>query len=210
MQNLKEKNKWPLAMLMSAPLLITLVLQVGISDAKGTIDYVAAAAGLAALAGGVLVMLSDVIPQGFKHKLVFLRLWNELPGHRCDKLCFAESRLATDELKASWHHVFGSEIPRKERNGLWYRHIYQPVMDEPQVQSAHQKFLLYRDATAGSLVILLLLVAWAWSGLSLPYLGGLHPWAIGIQAFFIICTLLGAQSYGNRMVVNATVIRIAS
>ncbi|UTI02693.1 hypothetical protein NJR02_00265 [Aeromonas caviae] len=210
MQNLKDKNKLSLAGLMGAPLLITLVLQIGISDAKGTVEYFTAAVGLAALAGGVLVMFSDVLPQALKHKLVFLRLWNELPGHRCDKLCFAEPRLSTDELKTSWHHVFGAEIPRKERNGLWYKHIYKPVMDEPQVQSAHQKFLLYRDATAGSLIILLLLVAWAWSGLSLPYLGGLHPWAIGIQAFFIVCMLFGAQSYGNRMVVNATVMRTTS
>ncbi|GAA5187140.1 hypothetical protein [Ferrimonas gelatinilytica] len=210
MQNLKDKNKLSLAGLMGAPLLINLVLQVGISDAKGTIDYFVAAAGLAALTGTVLVMLSDVLPQRFKHKLVFLRLWNELPGHRCDKLCFAEPRLVTDELTTSWHHVFGSEIPRKERNSLWYRHIYKPVMDEPQVQSAHQKFLLYRDATSGSLINLLLLVTWSLSGLELPYLGALHPWAIGIQAFFIICTLASAQSYGNRMVVNATVLRTAT
>lgn len=210
MQNLKDKNKLSLVGLMGAPLLLSLVLQVGIDDAKGTIEYFAAAAGLSALVGVVLMMFSDVLPQTFKHKLVFLRFRNELPGHRCDKLCFAEPRLEADKLKTSWYHVFGSEIPKEMRNGLWYQHIYKPVMNEPQVQSAHQKFLLYRDATAGSLIILLLLVAWAWSGLNLPYIGELHPWVIGIQAFFIICTLSGAQSYGNRMVVNATVIRIAS
>lgn len=209
MQNLKDKNKFSLAALMGAPLLIILVLQVGLADSKEAIDYVAAA-GLAAIVTAVLVMLSDVLPQSLKHKLVFLRLWNELPGHRCDILCFADPRLAVDELKDKWQQVFGDGISRKERNGLWYRHIYKHVMDKPQVHSAHQKFLLYRDATAGSVVVMLLLMAWKWSGVALPYLGVLHPWAFGIQAFFIICTLFGAQSYGNRMVVNATVIRTAA
>lgn len=207
MKNLKDKNKLLLAMLMGAPLLLILILQIGLDNAKATVDYFVAAAGLIAVSSAVLVMLSDIIPQSLKHKLVFLRLWNELPGHRCDKLCFSDPRLAEDELKATWQNVFGDHVSKKQRNGLWYKHIYKPVMDSPQVQSAHQKFLLYRDATAGSLVIIILLAAWAWCEVSIPHLGELHPWAITIQGLFIITMLFCAQSNGNRMVVNATVVK---
>lgn len=207
MKNLKDKNKLMLATLMGAPLLLILVLQIGLDNTKATIDYFIAAAGLIAISSAVLVMMSDAIPQTLKHKLVFLRLWNELPGHRCDKLCFADPRLERAELESTWQHVFGNDISRKERNGLWYKHIYKPVMNTPQVQSAHQKFLLYRDTTAGSLVIMLLLIIWTWNEISLPHLGVLHPWAIAIQGFFIVAMLLSAQANGKRMVVNATVVK---
>ncbi|HIF9164173.1 TPA: hypothetical protein ACX6S8_001177 [Photobacterium damselae] len=209
MQNLKDQNKLSLAALTGTPLLIIFVLEVGLSDAKSAIDYVTAA-GLVALAVTLLVLLSDVIPQSLKNKIVFLRLWNELPGHRCDKLCFADPRLEKNELQTTWQHVFGGDVCDSERNSLWYRHIYKPVMEEPQVQSAHLKFLLYRDVTAGSLLILLILIAWSLSGLQLPHIGTIHPWAIGIEAVFLLGALLSAQSYGKRLVVNATAIRTAT
>ncbi|PSV95631.1 hypothetical protein [Photobacterium iliopiscarium] len=209
MQNLKDQNKLSLAALTGMPLLIIFVLEVGISETKSVIDYVTGV-GFVALAVTLLVLLSDVIPQSLKNKIVFLRLWNELPGHRCDRLCFADPRLEKNELQTTWEHVFGGEICESERNALWYRHIYKPVMDEPQVQSAHLKFLLYRDVTASSFVILSILIVWSVSGVQLPYLGTIHPWAIVIEATFLLCTLICAQTYGKRLVVNATAIRTAT
>jgi hypothetical protein len=206
MQNLKDQNKFTLAALTGAPLLIIFVLEVGLSDAKSAIDYVTTA-GLVVLAVALLVLLSDIIPQSLKNKIVFLRLRNELPGHRCDKLCFADPRLEKSELQTKWQHVFGGEICDSERNSLWYRHIYKPVMDEPQVQSAHLKFLLYRDVTASLFLVLIMLVAWSVSAVQLPYLGTIHPWAIGIEATFLLFALICAQTYGKRLVVNATAVR---
>ncbi|WP_158240032.1 hypothetical protein [Enterovibrio norvegicus] len=52
MQNLKDQNKLSLAALTGTPLLIIFVLEVGLSDAKSTIDYITTA-GLVVLAGRV-------------------------------------------------------------------------------------------------------------------------------------------------------------
>ena len=206
MDSLKDKNKLSLAGLMGAPLLIILVLQVGLEGTKTALDFLVAA-GLATVASGVLVMLSDSLPQSIKHKLVFLRLRHELPGHRCDKLCFSDSRLEKDELLNNWPHVFGEEASIAARNMLWYKHIYKPVMSEPPVQSSHQKFLLYRDAAAGSLLILILLAIWTFGGFNAPHLGTLHPWAIAIEAVFLLIMMVSSKNYGKRMVINATVVR---
>ncbi|MBW8191830.1 hypothetical protein K0504_12360 [Neiella marina] len=208
MANLKEENKLALAGLMGTPLLLTLVLQVGLEESKGFLDY-AMAAGFSALATVVLVMLADVLPQSLKHKLVFLRLWHELPGYRCHQLCFSDARLDREELVDAWPHVFGNEVEKSDRNRLWYKHIYKDVMEKPQVRSAHKRFLLYRDSCAGTLVVLLTLILWTTTGLDVPHLGLLHPWAISIQGGFLMLLLLSAQSNGKRMVVNATVTKLS-
>ncbi|PMN90686.1 hypothetical protein BCT23_04155 [Enterovibrio norvegicus] len=83
-------------------------------------------------------------------------------------------------------------------------------MDEHQVQSAHLKFLLYRDVTANLFLVLFMLVVWSVSGMQLPYFGTIHPWAIGIEATFFLFALICAQTYGKRSVVNATAIRTAT
>ncbi len=204
--NLKDKNRLALAGLMGAPLLIIFVLQVGLDEARTALDFLIAA-GVASVATSVLVMLSDFPPQSIKHKLVFFRLWNELPGHRCDKICFSDSRLDKKELLSDWPDVFGRDVATGARNMMWYKHIYKPVMNDPAVQSSHQKFLLYRDAAAGSFMVLMIMAVWAYSGFYAPHLGLLHSWAIAIEIAFLLIMVASAKTHGNRMVVNATVSR---
>lgn len=69
--------------------------------------------------------------------------------------------------------------------------------------SAHKKFLLYRDAAAGSLVTFLLLLIWFSSGFDIPYLGKLPSWHMAIEVAFLALFMISAHTHGTRMVANA-------
>ena len=51
-------------------------------------------------------------------------------------------------------------MDEKEQNAYWYKEIYRPVRNEPEVLQAHRSFLLFRDAAAALFLLLLGLLFW--------------------------------------------------
>ncbi|WP_111748524.1 hypothetical protein [Salinisphaera orenii] len=208
MRSLKTSNSFRLGGLLGAPLVIILLLHSG-WEFLGNYLAIPAIAGLATIAASVLVMLSDAVPQNIKQKLVFLRLKRELPGHRCDKLCYSDPRFSRAELAALWPNIFGATSVPETRNGFWYSEIYKPVRDSFTVQSAHRNFLLYRDATAGYFLTFLVLVVWWFFDIHLPHLQGIKISDLWVILPFLFFAWASARSYGNRMVVNAVLEKVA-
>ncbi|MCD5327539.1 hypothetical protein ACFFU8_11455 [Chromobacterium piscinae] len=204
MKSLKDENKLQLSILIGTPILITLAIQLGYQK---VIDILNAGKliGLTLIATTILTMVANLIPQAIKHKLVFLRIRDELPGCRCHVICKKDNRLDFNAINAKWPSIFSDSTPKSKRNSLWYHEIYRKVRDRPQVESSHKNFLLYRDATSGMLIIFIASLACYWSNYKFPLLGSIELPALFIQAIILIIAIVSAQNSGNRMVVNAIV-----
>ena len=154
--------------------------------------------------GGVL---SNILPNSVKHKLIFFRLYNVLPGHRCRRICAKDSRLSLKFLQNKWSELFVQDMAEDAQNSYWYKEIYLPVRNAPEVSQAHRSFLLYRDAASGLFILLLGLSIWqclaVYISLPSPSSWSLIP-LIGIILFLI----LACRQSGNRMVTNAVAVRL--
>jgi hypothetical protein len=203
-QDLKKENNRSLFLIMAASLACSILIQVNISSITRLGD-------LAALGGGglmlsvVLVMLANLVPHDIKHKLVFLRIKNEMPACRVHELCRKEPRVEHEELKSRWPDIFGNDIDAATRNSRWYQKIYKTVKDREEVRQAHRNFLLYRDAFSGLLAILLIALAGFVAG-ELPIIGQLKIAVIYVQSAFAVLALIAANIAGKRLVVNAVVV----
>ena len=49
-------------------------------------------------------------------------------------------------------------MDESEQNAYWYKEIYRPVRNSPEVLQSHRSFLLFRDAASGLFILLARLV----------------------------------------------------
>lgn len=103
----------------------------------------------------IFVMVMDSLPgEHAKAALVFWRLRNPLPGTRA----FTRDNLDRDPRidKGKLRAVVGGELPRwpREQNSTWYG-LYRSVEADPRVQGVHTEYLILRDLTWFSVVLLL-------------------------------------------------------
>ena len=154
--------------------------------------------------GGVL---SNFLPNSVKHILVFFRFRNVLPGHRCKEICKKDPRLSVDDLENKWPELFTQDMEESAQNAYWYREIYSPVRNTPEVLQAHRNFLLYRDAVSGLFILLIGLLAWSSlvAHISLPSVGSLS--LLLLIGVILLLAQSGRQS-GNRMVANAAAVGV--
>ena len=150
----------------------------------------------------VPLLLTNVISQSVKARLVFWRWRNPYPGSRAfSKYVHSDDRINAEKLRKNI-----GEFPTdpKEQNSLWYQ-LYRRVQNDRAVLDAHKAFLLFRDMSALSL-LLLVLTTGAFYCLSF----GLN--AIGrIALIFLIqylLAMLSARVAGERFV--CTVLSIHS
>lgn len=154
--------------------------------------------------GGVL---SNFLPNSIKHPLVYMRFCNVLSGHRCRRICMRDARLRLEDLERKWPELFERGMKEVDQNAYWYREIYRPVRNAPEVVQAHRSFLLYRDAAAGLLVLALGLVSWrvASEVISLP---SVSIWSlVGVVGLALLLCQAARQS-GDRMVANAVAVTL--
>ena len=198
--DLKKENTRNIFFIMAASLVLSAFIQF---DAKlsSLIDLAVAGSGSLMLSA-VLVMLANTLPQSVKHKIVFTRLKNELPGCRIDRLCKKDSRINYEAVKKHWPDVFSENSDGITRNSLWYQQIYQPVKNAREVLQAHRSFLLYRDTFSGLMLIFLATIAWSLIGIS-EIVGEIKPMVFFIQGALMTLSLIAARISGNRFVVNA-------
>ena len=151
--------------------------------------------------------LSNFLPNRLKHPLVYFRCRDALSGHRCRHICLKDPRLLSTDLEEKWPRLFQTEMEPSEQNAFWYREIYRPVRNDPEVNQAHRSFLLFRDAAAGLVVLLGGLVLWHLVGEIAP-IPSLSGWSVVILAGVIVVLCRAAQQSGDRMVANAVVVAL--
>ncbi|WP_250463922.1 MULTISPECIES: hypothetical protein [unclassified Caballeronia] len=168
-------------------------------DAAPT-QLVAARAALMTVLPVVVLLLSWLIPSNVKAMLVYWKRRNVLPGHEAfSKYGPADPRV---DMAALRKNVGALPEEPGEQNAFWYK-LYRRVELETAVVDAHKMFLLWRDASALSLplVIAVPLLLW-WNGA-----GGKAAWiACAVFAGQFLLTALAAQHAGTRFVCNVLAI----
>ncbi|RAS38335.1 hypothetical protein [Paraburkholderia bryophila] len=97
-----------------------------------------------------IVFLSYLLSHSQKAVLVFWRLRNPMPASRAFSVhAQTDSRIDVNSLRKNV-----GEFPSDERdqNSTWYR-LYKQVENEVSVLESHQKYLMFRDIAAMSLLL---------------------------------------------------------
>ena len=147
-------------------------------------------------------LISNILPNYVKYSLIYWRLRNVLPGHRCKIICKRDKRMRYGDLERKWPELFLGDMKQDEQNAYWFKEIYQLSKCSPEVLQAHRDFLLYRDASAGLFLFLVSIALWKAIGetTSMP---SISVWSIVIVAGMFILTSLAGRQSGDRMVRNA-------
>lgn len=207
--DLKTQNYIPLAFLYLFTGCLVVVVEI---DFEGMFDFLSQYGEqefFVVLFAPICGVLSNTLPNNMKNQLVYWRYRNVLSGHRCKHLSKNDPRLNIRELELKWPDLFIHEMKPEDQNAFWYKEIYSPVKDKPEVLQAHRKYLLFRDATGGHFLILLGLLLWAFVGKFFP-LELFSLWTYVVIVFIFILLSLAAKSSGDRMVVNAVVVAIGN
>lgn len=206
-KDLKAQNAWPLAAMYVGTLLLVAVVHWGVEEVfKFSIklgEQVLVVATITAFGG----VLSNFLPNHLKHPLVYWRFRNVLSGHRCRSICEKDSRLLIGDLERKWPKLFLNEMKEDEQNAYWYKEIYRPVRNAPEVLQAHRSFLLFRDAGAGLFLLLLGLLLWKAVGEAVP-VQSISLWSAAILAGAFVFVSQAARESGNRMVANAVAVAL--
>ena len=208
-KDLKAQNAWPLTAIYVGTLLLVAVVHWGVEEVFAfSLQLGEQALVVAAITafGGVL---SHILPNNWKHPLVYWRLRKVLSGHRSRSICERDPRLLSDDLQRRWPALFLDEMSEDEQNAYWYREIYRQVRNEPEVLQAHRNFLLFRDAATGLFLLLLGLLFWKVVGEAVP-VQSVSMWSAAILAGTFVLVSLAARQSGNRMVANAVAIALRS
>lgn len=154
--------------------------------------------------GGVL---SNFLPNYLKHPLVYCRFRNVLSGHRCRRICTKDPRLLLRDLERKWPMLFLRDMEANDQNAYWYKEIYRPVRNDPEVVQAHRSFLLFRDAAAGLFVLLVGLLLWK-AVVEVVPIPSLSTWSVVILVGVVVVLCQAARQSGDRMVANATAVAL--
>ena len=159
-KDLKAQNVPTLAAIYSGTLIVIALVHWSVEQVFAVSlelgQQVLVVAAITGFGGG----LSHFLPNSVKHPLVYLRFRNVLSGYRCRRICTNDPRLLSTDLERKWPMLFLQDMKGSEQNAYWYREIYRPVRNEPEVVQAHRSFLLFRDAAAGLFVLLLGTLSW--------------------------------------------------
>ncbi|WP_244125874.1 hypothetical protein [Burkholderia gladioli] len=150
-----------------------------------------------------IIFLSYLLSHSQKAILVFWRLRNPMPGSRAFSVyAQTDTRIDVDALKKK---VGAFPSDERDQNSTWYR-LYKQVENEVSVLESHQKFLMFRDIAAMSL-LLVPLVAF---GLFL--FGNTFTaiaWSAMVFAVQYLIAVLAARNSGIRFVQNVLCIHSA-
>ena len=205
-KSLKAQNNVTLSAIYVGTFAILASVQWGTQEAVALTAWLAKA-GVAAAMTSFAGVVSHLLSNSVKHTLVFLRLHNVLPGHRCRAICRTDPRFRMDDLERRWPELFAKEMQESDQNSYWYKRIYAPARDAPQVLQAHGGFLLYRDALAGLIILFVGLLGWRVAGSYWPVQ---HPTTWVLLVLLLISFVVGqaARQSGHRMVTNAVAARL--
>jgi hypothetical protein len=100
----------------------------------------ATVAAIMAVAG---TLFQDLIPKPFKEFLVFYRLRNRLPAHRCftDQM-LNNSRVSRDKIQDLAELV---ALEPADQNKAWYK-MYKPLSSQPAIKHYSYRYVAWRDS----------------------------------------------------------------
>lgn len=151
----------------------------------------------------ILFVMNGIISSDLKASIVFWRWRNPLPAcraftHYADK----DDRIDKNSLTQKYQTL--PTVP-KEQNALWYK-IYKVHQENPIVKKSHKDFLLARDISSISLLLLFI------CGLSMSIISsdGIKWIYIGfLLTQFLVFSVI-AQNHGKRFVCNALAIETSN
>jgi hypothetical protein len=196
-KSLKAQNlPWLVSVLVADAAVIALIA--GLID----IDWFSAAnlkrASSAAILPVIALLLTNLFPQAWRDRLAHLRWTEALPGHRAfTEYGPADTRVDMNALARNC-----GALPSKpgEQNKLWYK-LYREVGNEPSVAQSHQRYLLFRDLGAMSLVLLL-----GSSGLVFAFDWQVVGWAALLFVVQLVLCAATSRNTGIRFVTNVLVL----
>ena len=201
-KDLKAQNTLPLTAMYVGTFVLVALVHWGAEKVFAFSDQLGQQALIVAAITAFGGVLSHILPNKWKHPLVYWRLRNVLSGHRSRTICEKDPRLLSDDLQSKWPALFLDEMSEDEQNAYWYNEIYRPVRNEPEVLQAHRSFLLFRDAATGLFLLLLGLLLWKFVGEAVP-VQSVSMWSAAILAGTFVLVSLAARQSGDRMVANA-------
>ena len=206
-KDLKAQNTLPLTAMYVGTFVLVALVHWGAEKVFAFSDQLGQQALIVAAITAFGGVLSHILPNKWKHPLVYWRLRNVLSGHRSRTICEKDPRLSFEDLQRKWPALFLDEMSENEQNAYWYNEIYRPVRNEPEVLQAHRSFLLFRDAATGLLLLLLGLLLWKVVGEAVP-VQSVSNWSAAILAGTFVLVSLAARQSGDRMVANAVAVAL--
>jgi hypothetical protein len=135
-------------------------------------------------------VLNGLLSSELKYKIVFLRWKNPLPGSRLKQTIRNDSRFTLDRVVEKFGPI--PEDP-KDQNVFWFQKIYKPIQNEEKVRNTHKSFLLTRDLTGISALLLIASIIYV-----ATFSSGL--WIIFVLVIEFLLLRLAASNYGKRLV----------
>ncbi|KRH78436.1 hypothetical protein FERRO_14230 [Ferrovum sp. JA12] len=199
--SLKAANGKAIWLLVSADIVVIVLVFTGFAFTQASLTELAQSAlirgVLLATAGPIMaVFLNDLVPSNAKASIVFWRFKDALPGHRA----FSEHAEADPRINMAALKKKIGEFPQspRDQNTCWYR-LFQGHQSNVIVGDAHKRFLLFRDSSSLTLLILVITgIATALSGVRLA----LQSMLIGGLAVQFLWLSLSARNTGIRLVQN--------
>lgn len=167
-------------------------------------------AALATIGVGPVVCLRAVLhlvvnnfSTRWKERLAHLRWNHPLPGSRADKLIQRDSRIDIRSLPPEIQALLDGSMTPRNRNAHWYTHIFRPVRDTAAVSNTHRRYLLYREASAGTFVIFCVTAVLDLVSRPIFDLPLMTLPAYFVTAGYVLLLIGAANQAGNRMVTGA-------
>ncbi len=172
-----------------------------LSHANDTYTNVFVKNGIAVASTTIIVfLLNGLLTSDFKAKLVFWRRRHVYPGFRVfTTLIDKDCRINRGALE----NIYGKlPIEPNAQNELWYK-IFKKDEFHPMVFDSHRSFLLSRDLTAFSFLLLCMypMLALVASLFFLVSCSSLIGYLLFLLAQYLSCSLV-SQHYGNRFACN--------
>ena len=195
--SLKAENGKAIWLLVSADIVVIVLVLTGFVFTQASLTKLAQSAlvrGILLAAAGPLiaVFLNDLLPSNAKASIVFWRFKDALPGHRAfSEHVEADPRIDMVALKKKI-----GEFPQspRDQNTRWYQ-LFQKYQSNVIVSDAHKRFLLFRDSSSLTLLILVIAgIAAVLSGVPL----GLQAILAGGLAIQFLWLALSARNTGIR------------
>ncbi|MCX4163580.1 MULTISPECIES: hypothetical protein [Paraburkholderia] len=150
-----------------------------------------------------IIFLSYLLSHSQKAVLVFWRIHNPMPGSRAFSMhALTDARIDVDSLRKN---VGAFPSDERDQNSMWYR-LYKQVENDSSVLESHQKYLMFRDVAAMSLLLVPLVA------LGLFLFGNTTSavgWSVVVFAAQYLVAVLAARNSGIRFVQNVLCIHAA-
>jgi hypothetical protein len=199
--SLKTENSKAIWLLVSTDIVVIALVLMGFALTQASVTELAETAfvrGILLAAAGplVAVFLNDLLSSNVKASIVFWRLKNALPGHRA----FSEHADADPRIDMALLKKKVGEFPQmaRDQNTCWYR-LYQKHQSNVIVSDSHKRFLLFRDSSSLTLLILVISgVIATTSGTSF----GVIATVVGGLTLQFLWLAISARNTGIRLVQN--------